>query len=221
MALLDLLCPTRCESCGKPGSLVCARCRSPLAGAPYPHRPTPCPPGMPPLWVVAAYEGPVRELLIGFKERGAVGLLDALARPLAAAVRAAAPDGGAPVLLVPVPSMPAAVRRRGDDVIGLLARRTSRCLRRGGVDARAVAALSHRRTVADSAGLSATQRAANLREALLVSPRVAAMLRPYRVVVVDDLVTTGTTLTEATRTLSSGQVNVVGAAVIAATRRRS
>jgi predicted amidophosphoribosyltransferase len=221
MSLLDLLCPSRCEGCGEPGGLVCRRCQSPLAADPHPHRPTPCPAGLPPLWVVAPYDAAVRELLLGFKERGATGLVDVLARPLAEAVRAAAPVPGTPIVVVPVPSLPVSVRRRGDDVVALLARRTAWVLRRSGTEARAISALTHRRTVADSAGLSAAQRAANLRHAFIVSPRLAEILRPHVVVVVDDLVTTGATLCEATRALASGQVNVAGAAAVAATRRRN
>jgi ComF family protein len=221
MSLLDLLCPARCEGCGEQGRLVCHRCQLPLMADPHAHRPTPCPPGLPSLWVVAGYEGSVRELLLGFKERGATGLADALARPLAAAVLAAAPAARSPIVVVPVPSQRAAVRRRGDDVVALLARRTARALRRGGVEVSAVSALVHRRAVADSAGLSAPERSANLRGALTVSPGAAEVLRPHRVVVIDDLVTTGATLCEATRALASEGVVVAGAAAVAATRRTS
>jgi predicted amidophosphoribosyltransferase len=162
----------------------------------------------------------VRELLLGFKERGVAGLAETLAAPLAAAVRAASLTNGGPVALVPVPSTRASVRRRGDDVVALLARRTARALRRDGIDSRAVPALVHRRLIADSAGLSAAQRAVNLREAFYLPPRLAAVLRPHVVVLIDDLVTTGSTLCEATRALASGQVTVAGAAAVAATRRR-
>jgi predicted amidophosphoribosyltransferase len=92
-------------------------------------------------------------------------------------------------------------------------------LRRTGIDVRAVSALVHRRPVADSAGLSAAERSANLRGALVVSPCRAEVLRLHRVVVIDDLVTTGATLCEATRALAAGGVTVVGAATVAATRR--
>lgn len=204
-----------------PGGLICRSCRSPLTARPRPHRPAPCPPGLPPLWVVTDYVGAVRELLLGFKERGVTGLADSLARPLAAATLAAAsPPIGQPVVVVPVPSQRAAVRRRGDDVVALLARRTARELRRSGVDARAVPALVHRRPVADSAGLSAVERSANLRGALTVVPWLAATLCPHEVVVVDDLVTTGATLCEATRALAASGIAVAGAATLAATRRR-
>src|SRR5689334_585628 len=115
MALLDLICPTCCAGCGVAGSLICGGCTLALSAPVVRHVPSPCPAGMPPAWVIAAYDGRVRALLLGYKERGAVGLArplgDAIARAAAAALRA----HPGPVLLVPVPSASAAVRQRGDD----------------------------------------------------------------------------------------------------------
>ncbi len=191
-----------------------------LSASPTLHRPTPCPPGMPATWVVCAYEGPVRQLLLEFKERGAVGLVrplgDALARAVAAA---AAPDRGQRLLVVPIPSAPAAVRRRGDDVVRLLARHAASRLFAGGRPASVAAVLAQRRGVADSAGLSASARAANLADALVVRPRGERTLRGATVVLIDDLVTTGATMAEATGVLSRAGADVAGAAAVAATRR--
>src|SRR4051794_17220222 len=128
MSLLDLLCPTTCQGCGRQGGPACASCRILLSGPPRQHRPTPCPTGLPPLWVVAAYDGPTRGLLLGYKERGAVELAPVLAEPLARAVRGAVAGTAGRVLLVPAPSARAAVRARGDDVVALLASRTARLL---------------------------------------------------------------------------------------------
>jgi phosphoribosyl transferase-like protein len=80
-----------------------------------------------------------------------------------------------------------------------------------------VRALIHRRGVADQAGLSATERATNLRGALY-SP---LDLTGHRVIVVDDVLTTGATLTEATRALREAGAEVPVCAVIAATQRHS
>jgi predicted amidophosphoribosyltransferase len=185
-----------------------------------PHRPIPCPEGLPPLWVVARYDGSTRQLLLAFKERGAVGVAAALAPALAQAVlRAAGGQPAARLLLVPAPSAPGAVRARGDDVVFLLASRTARLLRAAGLGCRAVAALSQRRHVADSAGLSAAARAANLHGALAVRPGRAGVLGGSCVVVVDDLVTTGATLVEASRAVQSVGARVLGAAAVAATQR--
>jgi predicted amidophosphoribosyltransferase len=76
--------------------------------------------------------------------------------------------------------------------------------------------LRHRRVVADQAGLSQLARRDNLRGALGVTALPPA---GWRVVVVDDVVTTGATLTEAVRALHAAGVAVAGTAVVAATVR--
>jgi predicted amidophosphoribosyltransferase len=76
--------------------------------------------------------------------------------------------------------------------------------------------LAPTRSVADQAGLDTSGRARNLAGAL-AARRCADGLR---VVVVDDVVTTGATLAEATRALRAAGAEVLGAAVVAATVRR-
>ncbi len=80
-----------------------------------------------------------------------------------------------------------------------------------------IQALTHHRRTADQAGLTATARAANLTGAL--QSRID--LSGLRVIVVDDVITTGATLAEAARALRAAGAEVPAAAVIAATQRRS
>lgn len=174
---------------------------------------------MPATYVVATYDGPTRALLLAFKERGAVGLAKPLGDVLARAVGAALHRDQS-VLLVPAPSAGAAVRRRGDDTVRLLAGRAARQLRLAGHRAVVVPGLVQARPVADSAGLSAPARAANLAGALAVRPAVVRRLECRAVVVVDDLVTTGATMSEAAAALTRVGAKVVGSAAIAATARR-
>lgn len=93
---------------------------------------------------------------------------------------------------------------------------------RGGVDAApssviCLRALEHRRRVADQAGLGATDRAANLSGAL----QARFDLNGLRLIVVDDVMTTGATLAEATRALRAAGAEVPATAVIAATARHT
>jgi predicted amidophosphoribosyltransferase len=71
--------------------------------------------------------------------------------------------------------------------------------------------------VADQADLTAADRAANLSGAL----RARFDLRGSRVIVVDDVITTGATLAEAARALRAAGADVRAAAVVAATARRT
>jgi predicted amidophosphoribosyltransferase len=214
--LLDLLLPERCAGCGGASRLLCDGCRSLLDGHARPAVPTPRPAGLPASWAAARYEGAVRAVIVAHKESGRPGL----ARPLGVALARcmlAAGAGGA-VLVVPVPSTRAAVRRRGHDPTLRLTAAAIDALRARGVDVRRVAALAHVRRVADQAGLAMAGRAANLAGALHVARPAAVAGR--RVVLVDDVITTGSTLAEAARALRAAGADVPAAAVVAATPRR-
>jgi predicted amidophosphoribosyltransferase len=161
----------------------------------------------------------MRRLIIAHKERGALGLTPFLAGRLAAAVgtiAAAAGTGSRPIVLVPVPSARSAVRRRGFDATWAMAAGAARRFR-GDRDVRAGRLLTQLRPVRDQAGLGAAEREANLRggfRATKAAPDAAL------VIIIDDVVTTGASLTEAARALRGAGVPVLAAATIAATERR-
>jgi predicted amidophosphoribosyltransferase len=216
--LLDLVLPQSCAGCGAMPGLLCPACSGALTAPARPAWPSPAPAGLPRPWAVAAYEGPVRAAVVAHKESGRVGLAGPLGAALARSVLAALDQGGPPVWLVPVPSTRAATRRRGHDPMRRVATAAVDGLRRRGVPAHRLSVLTQARRVGDQSGLTAAERAANLAGALTVA-RPAAV-RGERVVLVDDVITTGATLAEAARALRAAGADVVAAAVIAATRRR-
>ncbi|MCX5382111.1 ComF family protein [Streptomyces sp. NBC_00083] len=86
-----LVLPAACGGCGEERTALCERCRAALLGAPARRvRPAPEPAGLPVVYASAGYEDAVRAMLLGHKERGALGLAGVLGQALAAAVRAAA-----------------------------------------------------------------------------------------------------------------------------------
>jgi hypothetical protein len=107
------------------------------------------------------------------------------------------------VLLVPVPSARGAVRARGHDPARRIALAAAGALRRSGVPARVAAVLRQRRAVADQSGLGSRQRLENLAGALQVAAGGAGLLGDGPVVLVDDLITTGASLTEAARAVTA------------------
>lgn len=228
MSLLDVVFPTDCAGCGARGAIGCGACLTALSGRAALAWPCPSPVGLPPPWAVAAYVDPCRALLLAYKERGAVGLRGALAVPLAAAICAAwqaaqhttSQAGSARLLVVPVPSAGRAVRMRGDDVVLGLTRRAAAVARQSGVEVRVVQAVRHGRKVADSAGLTAPARAANLAGAFVVRHQWRHTVAGSTVILADDLITTGATLAESARALRAAGAAVVGAATVAATQRR-
>jgi predicted amidophosphoribosyltransferase len=222
LALLDLVLPASCASCGRPGELLCSGCAQPLLATPRIAWPRPTPRGLPPPYVVTDYDGSARDALLGYKERGAVGLSHPLGWALARAVaEAVLPlEVTTPVWLVPVPSRPSARRERGDDVVARLARVAAGALRRDGRHARVLRALRHVRRVADSAGLGAGERARNLQGAIGVRPGLADALATRPAIVVDDLITTGATMAECSGALRAAGAQVRAVAAVAATVRR-
>jgi predicted amidophosphoribosyltransferase len=222
MGLLDLLLPVGCAGCRRPGAPACADCAAWLVGPAVAVLPSPAPSGLPPPYTAACYDGVVRDLLLAAKERGAVGLLPLLGSALSAAVLLGAADlpPGRSLVLVPVPSTPAAVRARGDDIVAVLARRAAGQVRRTGRDVSVSPVLRHVRGVRDSAGLGARDRATNLAGALGVRDSGRSRLHGSALIVVDDLMTTGATLAEAARALRCAGGVVHAAATVAATPRR-
>jgi predicted amidophosphoribosyltransferase len=213
----ELLLGAACQGCSEPWWGICPRCRSAvLSYGCFATRPDPCPVGFPFTVSAAPYDAILRQLVAAHKERGALNLTPFLAGRLAAAIgsvlHTASP--ASTVVLVPVPSARAAVRERGFDATWALARGAARLLRRETpVGTRRL--LHHARSVRDQAGLSAAQRATNLQGAF----RVTSVAPGPPVIVVDDVVTTGSSLTEAARALREAGHHVLGAATVAATQR--
>lgn len=230
-AALDLLLGGSCVGCGRPGRALCRRCETALPHRPRPAWPVPTPRGLAPPWAADEYAGTVRALVLAHKERRVLALGRPLAVLLAGAVSAgagldveprsrSAPD---PVVLVPVPSRPATVRARGHDPTASVTRTAARLLRARGHDVLAVPLLRTRPGLQDQSGLDARARAANLDHSLRCPSaglRRLARMRPVaRVVVCDDLITTGATAREAQRALETVGLRVVAIAAVAGTRR--
>ncbi|MDN5894937.1 MAG: LpqB family beta-propeller domain-containing protein, partial [Nocardioides sp.] len=228
--LVDLITGSACPGCGAPGHLVCPWCLTGLCDRADEALPTPCPPGLTRSWSAGEYDGLLRTLILGHKERHQFGLRRPLGGLLAGAVAglvATRDAGRAPLLLVPVPSQRATVRGRGHDPTLTMVRAAAANLRREGYDAR-VARLLRVARVLDQSGLHADERAANLAGSMHCPSRLVRRTAQARhgvvgawFVVCDDVLTTGATAREAQRALESSGLGVLGVATVAATRRRN
>lgn len=229
-AALDLLTGGHCAACGAAGRALCSGCRAALDVPARLVSPDPRPPGLVPTWATGAYDDALRRVVVAHKERGVWSLARPLGELLAGAVGAAtsrlavaAPEA-VEVLLVPVPSSRSSVRQRAYDPTRAMVQACATRLRREGARVRVAPLLCVRAGVRDQAGLSATDRRANLDRALWCPSgglaRLARGARPRWVVVCDDVLTTGSTLVEAQRALSEVGLAPVAAACVAATQRR-
>jgi predicted amidophosphoribosyltransferase len=225
--LSDLLFAGGCGGCAQPGrGSLCGACRAELAsGYPGPTRPTPAPPGLPPCYALGEYAGVLREVLVGYKDRGRYPLSTPLGALLADVVAATGVERSRPLLLVPIPDAPAAARARYGDHLRRLTTVAVATLRRAGWRAAPAPALAARPKT-DSTHLDPAARALAAAGAFRPRERVLAALARAAdtgaaVVLVDDILTTGATLAAAARVLDRGGVAVRAAAVLAATRRRT
>ncbi len=229
-AWTDLLLGSRCAVCARPGRALCPRCARALPTTARVCWPDPTPVGLCRPSAVGDYAPPLQPLVVAHKEHGRLALAGPLGRLLAVSVqdtlRAHRRTGAAPVdprggvRLVPVPSHPAVVRGRGHDPLLRLTREAARVLRRQGVAAAVLPLLRVLTRPEDQAGLGAGGRAENVAGRFAVRARARPEDLDGVLVLVDDVVTTGSTLREAQRALEQRGASPVGAAVVAATRRR-
>src|SRR5690349_13405323 len=232
--LADLVLPSACAGCGAErvplGFGACAGCAAFLeALTPYETAPVPPPPGMPACTAVGAYGGPLRGVLLAYKEKGRHRLARPLGILLATAVAEAARRGGAgpgtPVRVIPVPSTAAAARERHGDHMVRLATHAVRRLRSAGWNADMIQPL-RALPRPDSTLLDIVDRVTAAESSLRIKGSRIPILRRRStmrgtLVVVDDIVTTGATLATVARRLREAEMQVTGAAVLAATELRS
>jgi predicted amidophosphoribosyltransferase len=217
--MIDLVWPRCCLGCGITGSGLCTDCSDVRPAVRFV-------PGLGPVHAAASYGGAVRAAIIHYKDRRRRDLRAQLAAWLDDAVgaaRAGMAQGPARALipgdpgthvavaapvLVPVPSTARAARDRGGDHMRRLAMSVARRQR-----LRADGLLRVGRPIQDAAGLGAAARTANVAGAYVC--RGVAPARAGPVILVDDVITTGASLREATRCLTAAGYRVAGFAVIA------
>lgn len=229
--LLDLIFPPKCAGCDLQGLLLCDRCAQAVAridqasacrrcGAPPDVSATTCAECAGRRFAFSAARcasllaPPVSRAVVLLKDGGERRYAPVLASLLAETAGAwLDPDD----VLVPVPASPAAVRRRGFDHAADIARSL------GGLTGCEVRGLLLATGGADQRALTREERFANRAGAFRMaepSGLAPAQASPARVVLVDDVFTTGATMDAAARTLrASGASDVRALAVARAVRR--
>ncbi|MDP2949964.1 MAG: ComF family protein [Chloroflexota bacterium] len=206
-AILDVLFPPRCAACGTYGAFLCGGCRQEL----------PCvlPPRCPVCWQSQPqgalchrcreerpafeearspylYQGPARELVHALK----YNFLSALAPPMARLMADHLGEEGLEAdLVAPVPLYGRRQRVRGYNQSALLAREISHL---AGLPLAERALARRRDTPPQARSADAEARRRNVAEAFVAEPR---RVKDRRVLVIDDVMTTGATLDACARAL--------------------
>jgi ComF family protein len=204
-AWLDFLLPPRCAGCRRRGAWLCDACRTALAAPRLPLCPR-CgdematsglcgncrarPPAFDAAWAAYRFEGPLRTAIHRFKYGGE----HALGEPLGALLADAA--AGLPIeadLVLPAPLHSTRRRERGYNQSELLARVVARRL---GLPL--ALTLARQRPTPPQVGLSVAERRANVAGAFAWQ---GESLAGRRVLLIDDVCTTGATLDACARAL--------------------
>lgn len=210
VTLSDLFFPSRCAFCGQLRTDgVCPACEARLPRLKKPLL-TNAPYGK--CAVPLRYDGAVREALLTLKFRGGRYAARGLGALLAQC--AAEELGGEFDRVTWVPVSRRRLRERGFDQTYLLAREAARLW-----ETVPTRFLEKHRDNPQQSGLSAAERRANVLGAYhTVSP---GELSGARVLLIDDIVTTGATLTECVRTLLDGGAESVVCAAVASASTES
>lgn len=215
--VIETVYPRRCAACGRRGAWVCADCDNELrrftapwcerCGAPVSLVPCRCAELTSSLTVVrsaALDEGWLRIAIRSFKYAGEAARAEHLSDLVVPLVEELPEFDG----LVPVPLHRSRQRRRGYNQAGLLATAVGRAS-----DVPVLDALIRHRATAQQVGLDADARRANVVDAFAVREGVAVAGK--RLVLVDDVLTTGSTLGQCADTLMTAGAAWVGALTLA------
>ncbi len=219
---LDLLWPERCVGCDTPGTLLCEDCAKrlptidrrwacPFCGAPFGWLVcTDCTgpsPELPRIVSAFAHEGAAARLVTVYKDEHERRLAPLLAEAIHLALHSAFEEDGEIVTLDAIafiPSTEEALARRGFDPMQGVARELS-----ARIDLPVADALIHYSS-GDQRELTGEERAENVRGSFEATGDVFGA----RLLLIDDVVTTGSSLREAARALAARGARVALAASV-------
>lgn len=216
-----------CGRCGArlrpPPAPGCGRCQAPLGTARQPHRQCrECahwPGELVAAGAAAAMAGPAHRLVHALKYEGWRALAPTLARRMEPVARRLVPrleedpaDGSSGLVVVPIPTTRTRARSRGYNQAELLAREVARRLEFPVV----TGALRRVEEGGTQVALDPAARRANVRHAFRSGVRGGdAALGAGRILLVDDVLTTGATIEAAARALVAGGARRVAAVTFA------
>lgn len=209
--LLNFVLPCPCAVCGRPPAPLCPSCTGALELNLHEVRR-----GALKGWAATRYEAVAAELLVAYKDKGFAslsGVMSHLLKPaLEEALRIKTSSSGA-VVVCPMPSKRSSFLRRGFNPTELFSIQAAKKMRMPSAPTDALRVVAD---VADQASLDHDGRLSNMKGAL----RASDWFKGRSVILVDDIVTTGASLTEAARAIEAAGGEVLGFCAIAETMLR-
>lgn len=213
---VEIIYPQPCGGCGSPGAILCLNCRNlfrrvdaasscPCCGR-WVSTPEVCgacletPPAFERGYYGFYFEGPLREALLAFKFKGRKDVGRLLIRLLDKELKAMREEFD---VIVPLPVTEKRLKERGFNQSYVIAEEI------GAITGKPLAfsCLYKQKETKDQYTLSREERRKNVRGAFAVSE--LETIRGKRVLLVDDLMTTGNTVSEASRKLLSARAKAV------------
>lgn len=212
--LLNLIAPVSCAGCQRPDIRLCERCKKVLPGRTLAATPVVARAlyGVP-LFSAGLYRGVRRSLVLAVKDGAQRTLVPFLLHPALLASLAEVVSRNPGVVLVPVPGSPRGTLRRGYWPTRLIVGEIAKKMRQVRV-VRAVRFRLVRVVIPARSGGHLASRADRLSRSAR-DFRVSSLSRASRVILVDDVMTTGGTLEAVARALQARGHRVVAVAVVA------
>lgn len=205
-----------CIICGARESEFCIRCREDWRSSPQRIRGESFP-----VTSSVTYNETAKAIVLSAKENGVKFTRSLVVSELSAAIKVLIkePKSISEINLVPIPSSRKARARRGFDFISqvtnILAKELNENSESISFFARPILSINKR--VLDQSGLSELQRHENLLGAFEVAKPLNSTAP---IIIIDDVITTGSTLREAVRALKERNLTVLGASTACASQRR-
>jgi ComF family protein len=215
----DALFPRGCAGCDRPDEVLCGDCRSLFTNwrsrELVSH-------GTAQTWSASTYQGVVRHAILAWKDHDDTELDTVFGEVMTSLLEHSAISVSCrqqtAVLVVPVPSSRTSIRRRGRRHIDPLAKAVANALCGHGLDAKPYRALT-----SIASGGRSVQQASSAQRAQRIGGRIAlgsdALMQGQQVVLVDDIITTGSTLRQCAQTCRQAGAEVIGAMTLTEAKR--
>ncbi len=206
--LTEIIFPSRCIGCSRLGISICSECRKQW----HPHvykREVSWSEEIFPVLSAIEYSPIASRVLLSAKESQIRAADQLIVNGIVHALKIFVNQHSS-VVLVPIPSRKSANRKRGRNFLQEI---TSQVAFEVGFPSHS--ALRHNRKVRDQSQLNIIDRSENLSGAFAIDPKFSVQFSTGntgpKIIVIDDLITTGATLSEAIRALRTAGFSVLGA----------